>query len=63
MTATERSPIWLNPPKFWAATREMSPTQVEALIQELMLLAEARNMETLRKFDFIVVRDYPRNAA
>ena len=63
MTATERSPIWLNPPKFWAATRDMSSKQVEVLMQELMLLAETRDMEALKRFDFILVRELPKHAA
>ena len=63
MTATERSPIWLNPPKFWAATRDMSSNEVEVLMQEVMLLAETRDMEALKRFDFIWVRDLPKHAA
>ena len=46
-------PIWLNPPKFWAATRNMSQQQVDALMDTLFFLAEIRNLEALRKFDFI----------
>jgi hypothetical protein len=46
-------PIWLNPPKFWAATKDMSQQQVDMLMETVLFLAEIRNLEALRKFDFI----------
>ena len=53
MTAADLEPIWFNPPKFWAATRGMSAQQVDSLMDTVFLLAEMRNLEALRKFDFI----------
>ena len=53
MTSVSPEPIWFNPPKFWAATRGMSPQQVDALMDTVFFLAEIRNLEALRKFDFI----------
>jgi len=53
MTPADLEPIWFNPPKFWAATKDMSPQQVDSLMDTLFLLAEIRNLEALRKFDFI----------
>jgi len=53
LTATGPEPIWLNPPKFWAATKDMSPQQVDSLMDTLFFLAEIRNLDALRKFDFI----------
>ncbi len=53
MTSADLDPIWLNPPKFWAATKDMSPQQVDSLMDTLFFLAEIRNLEALRKFDFI----------
>jgi len=53
LTAAEPEPIWLNPPKFWAATRNMSPEQVDSLMDILFFLAETRNLDALRKYDFI----------
>ena len=53
MTAAEPEPIWFNPPKFWAATRDMSPQQVDSLMDTLFFLAEIRNLDALRKYDFI----------
>lgn len=53
MTAAELEPIWFNPPKFWAATKDMSPQQVDSLMDTVFFLAESRNLDALRKFDFI----------
>ncbi|HYB76877.1 MAG TPA: hypothetical protein VEE85_01640 [Candidatus Bathyarchaeia archaeon] len=54
MTSVDQpEPIWLNPPKFWAATRNMSKQQVDTLMDTLFFLAEIRNLDALRKFDFI----------
>jgi len=53
MTSADLEPIWFNPPKFWAATKDMSPQQVDSLMDTLFFLAEIRNLEALRKFDFI----------
>jgi hypothetical protein len=53
MTSAELEPIWFNPPKFWAATKNMSPQQVDSLMNTLLLLAESRDLEALRKFEFI----------
>jgi len=53
MTSAAPEPIWFNPPKFWAATRNMSTQQVDSLMNAVLFLAEIRNLEALRKFDFI----------
>ncbi len=47
--------IWLNPPKFWAATKNMSPDEVEHLVEQLLRLAEIRDLESLKKYDFILL--------
>ncbi len=47
--------IWLNPPKFWAATKDMPPADVDRLMDKLFHLAEMRDLEALKRYDFIVV--------
>jgi len=47
--------IWLNPPKFWAATKNMPPADVDRLMDKLFHLAEARDVEALKQYDFILV--------
>ncbi len=61
MSASDCEPIWFNPPKFWAATKDMSPQQIDSFMDTLMFLAEIRDLESLRKYDFISIgRDYLR---
>ncbi len=47
--------IWLNPPKFWAATKHMTPDDVDRLMNELIQLAEKHDIEALKRYDFILV--------
>lgn len=53
MSRDER--IWLNPPKFWAATKDMPAADVDRLMDELFHLAEKRDLDALKRYDFIVV--------
>ena len=55
--------IWFHPPKFWAATRDMSPEQIELIMQEVLMLAEARDLQALSQFDFIRVERRYREAS
>ena len=57
MTPAHPEPIWFNPPKFWAATKGISPQEVDALMDTLFFLAEIRNLDALRKFEFIGIGD------
>jgi cytochrome c1 len=57
MTAAERASIWLNPPKFWSATKDMPEEEVDQLVEYLMLLAEQRDIDGLMKFEFISIFD------
>ncbi len=47
--------VWLVPQKFWAATRNMKPEQADSLLQRVSDLAERKETEALRQFDFIIV--------
>ncbi len=55
MTAPVADRVWLNPQKFWAATKGMSEQEVGRLIDDLMYLAEMRNFEALERFDYILI--------
>jgi len=52
--------IWFHPPKFWAATREMSQEEADHLLNEVLALAEIRDVEALRKFPFVSVGPHKR---
>ena len=53
----QRERIWFFPDKFWRATKHMEPEQVASLMAEVERLAEARNVEALRNYPFVVVGD------
>lgn len=55
MTSSQDVRLWLVPQRFWAVTRNMDKVQAENLMQQVMDLAEKRDVEALRKFDFVVV--------
>jgi hypothetical protein len=59
MATNQLDRVWLVPQKFWSATKEMSAEEAESLIEHLMFLSVARDFESLRKFDFIVVGKSP----
>ena len=50
---THADPIWFFPDKFWAATRNMPKEQADKLLDEVIELAELRDLEALRKYDFV----------
>lgn len=45
--------MYLNPPKFWEATKDMSDEAVEQFTNNLLRLAAEVRVEELKKFDFI----------
>ena len=47
--------IWFNPPKFWAATKSMSTEDAERLMDRVVVMAEKRELEALRQYDFVSV--------
>src|SRR4051794_18245421 len=52
---TEGVRVWLVPQKFWAATQNMQPEQADSLLQKVSEMAERKETDALRQFDFIIV--------
>jgi hypothetical protein len=52
MTLSEER-IYLNPPRFWAATKNMTDEDVEQFTNKIFRLAAERRVEELRRYDFI----------
>jgi len=52
-------PIWFFPHKFWAATRNMPKEQADRLLEEVISLSEVRDLEALRKYDFVSLEKNP----
>ena len=63
MTSSQDIRLWLVPQRFWAVTRNMDQKQADTLMERVMELAEKRDMEALRQFDFVVVSKDRRNLA
>jgi len=63
MTSSQDIRLWLVPQRFWAVTRNMDQRQADTLMERVMELAEKRDMEALRQFDFVVVSKDRRNIA
>lgn len=57
----QRERIWFFPNKFWQATKGMSADEVSRLMEEVEKLAEAKDVEALKKYPFIFVGDPYKN--
>ena len=55
MTAAVADRVWLNPQKFWAATKGMTPEEIDQLLDDLMYLAEMHDFQALERFDYILI--------
>ena len=53
----QRERIWFFPNKFWAATKGMPTDEVSRLMEEVEKLAEAKDVEALKKYPFVFVGD------
>ena len=53
MTSPAQERIYLNPPRFWAATKNMTDEDVERFANQIFRLAEERRVEELGRYDFI----------
>jgi hypothetical protein len=47
--------IRIQPPLFWAATKNMPPDQIDALWDRLERFAALGDTESLQQYDFVVV--------
>jgi hypothetical protein len=53
----QRERIWFFPNKFWAATKGMPAEEANRLMAEVEKLAEAKDVEALKKYPFVFVGD------
>ena len=47
--------IWFNPPRFWAATRNMTKEEAKNFGEQIYSLAERHDIDVLRRYDFIQI--------
>ncbi len=51
--------VRINPPKFWSATRLMSPSERDTLLEAVERLAAEGDLSGLAHFDFITFSKRP----
>jgi hypothetical protein len=57
METSKTSRVWFVPPKFWMQTKDMTFEESQQLLDHVMSLSEESDLESLKKYDFIVVGD------
>jgi hypothetical protein len=55
----QQARIWFHPTRFWAASSGMPPERSEALLGDVLQLAERHDYEALRKYEFVSVEFHP----
>jgi len=45
--------VWINPPKYWAATSGMTDLEKQQLLERIEQFAVAGDKEALRQFSFV----------
>jgi hypothetical protein len=53
MTTPSEERIYLHPPRFWAATKNMTHEDVEEFANKILRLAAEGRIEELARYDFI----------
>lgn len=62
MTALSQERIYLNPPRFWAATKNMTAEDAEQFVHKILRLATEGRVEELERYDFISIGHKKRQA-
>ncbi len=45
--------VWIDPPKYWAATAGMSEHEIAVLLESIVSCVWAGDVQALRRFDFV----------
>lgn len=45
--------VWIDPPKYWAATADMTDEQKASLLEKIEQLAESGDTNSLQQIDFV----------
>lgn len=53
MMTLSQGRIYLNPPRFWAATKNMNEKDIDQLTNKIFRLAAEGRIEELERYDFI----------
>jgi hypothetical protein len=57
--ANSVGPIWIDPPKYWAATAGKSEEEITQMWEHLSELLAEGKIETIKRFEFVTCIGYP----
>ena len=49
--------VWIDPPKYWEATKNMTAEQRQDLMTTIEVLLSVGDAEQLRRFDFVMLEN------
>jgi hypothetical protein len=59
MSTASRGPVWIDPPRFWAAVAGKNEEEITALLNHIDELWQRADIEALQRFDFVTCVGYP----
>ena len=59
MDAASKGPVWIDPPRFWAAVAGKSDEEVSSLLDHIEELWQRADVAALQRFDFVTCVGYP----
>jgi hypothetical protein len=59
MNTTLTGPVWIDPPRYWAAIANKSEKEIDALLESITTLWHHGQIEALFQFDFVIGVGYP----
>jgi hypothetical protein len=59
MNAQVQGPVWIDPPRFWAAAAGKSEAEISDLLDHIVQLWNEGKREALLRFDFVTGAGYP----
>jgi hypothetical protein len=59
MEAAVKGPVWIDPPRFWAAVAGKSEAEIDSLLGHIEELWQKADLEALQRFDFVTCVGYP----
>lgn len=52
-------PIWIDPPKYWAAIQGKTDEEIEKMWDEILQLLQEEKFDLLSRIDFVTCIGYP----
>jgi len=59
VTDENLGPVWIDPPKYWAATKGKSEEEITRLWEEILQLLREGKTDLIMRIDFVTCVGYP----